>query len=236
MTAHIDKVVGRRFGTISRRRAVGTLGLVWGLAPLLARSDSVPGTANYNVAFSAIRIRNTRSRHQDTLWIKINVSVDGVDRGTATWDGTGSRDKNNGYYDTLRNAGKQLIGVPTGPITDSSMVRVSFLVMNSGHTPNEDNYSKALASVSAAADTGSVWGYVVGALTSTLSFLVGANCDGPVAADSFQISGRQLREKLAGHSSYQWSDKTGYVMTNTPHGCGSNPNYSCIVQFTRHTG
>jgi hypothetical protein len=33
-------------------------------------------TFNYDAAFSAIRIRNTRSRHQDTLWIKVSVSVD----------------------------------------------------------------------------------------------------------------------------------------------------------------
>ena len=82
---------------------------------------------NYDVAFSALRIRKTRSRGDDTLWIKITVAVDGVNRGSATWDGTGGRDTNDGYYDGLRNAGNHIIVVATGPINESSVVKVSFL-------------------------------------------------------------------------------------------------------------
>lgn len=66
---------------------------------------------NYDVAFAAIRIMDTRSRGNDTLWIKINVAVDDVDKGTVTWDGSFSheegkalragRDFNNGYFDGI---------------------------------------------------------------------------------------------------------------------------------------
>jgi len=191
---------------------------------------------NYDVAFSAIRIRNTRSRHQDTLWIRISVSVDGQDRGTANWDGTGGRDKNNGYFDGLRNAQGKLIGVSTGPITDGSAVKVSFLVLNSGHTPNEKAYSDALAAISSAATTyGGLWGYLIGSLTAVASLFVGANCDGPVAADAFTVTGKQIREGINVHPYYNWVNPSGYIGPNSPQGCGSNSNYDAVVQFTRHS-
>jgi hypothetical protein len=198
-------------------------------------SNRNPPMAAYDIALSAIRIRNTRARHQDTLYFRIGVSVDGTDIGTATWDGTGGRDKNNGYYDTLRNGDGKPIAVSTGPIEDSSLVKVSFIIMNSGHSPSEAEYGKALAAVSAAAGKiGGVWGYVASAVTGVLAFLVGANCDGAVAADSYVLSGEEIRERLGNNPYYNWGDVDGYIGRDSSDGCGSNSNYSVTLQLTRH--
>lgn len=189
---------------------------------------------DYDVAFSALRIRKTRSRGNDTLWIKITVAVDGVNIGSSTWDGTGGRDKNDGYYDGLRNAGKHIIGVATGPITDLSVVKVSFLVANYGHTHNEDEYSKALATISSLAPLGGVWGYAITSLGALFSGILSADCDGPVAADAFQLTGKEIREALGNKPSYERANKTAYLGSDSAAGCGGNSNYDCIIQFTRH--
>src|SRR5262249_21866293 len=142
-------------------------------------------------------------------------------------------DKNDGYYDGLRNANNALIGVSTGPITDNSKVTVTFLVLNSGHTPQEEAYSKALKAISGAgAEVGGPWGYAVAGLGAVGALLVGANCDGAVAADSFTLTGQELRNNFQGQGYYNWLRE--YRGTDSPQGCGKNSNYDAIVQFTMH--
>lgn len=147
--------------------------------------------AGYDVALSAIRIRNTRARRQDTVYFRIRVSVDGVDKGTAAWDGTGGRKNNNGYYDTLRNEDNRPIAVSTGPIADSSLVKIGFIVMKSG---------------------AGVWGLVASTITSVLAICLGANCADRVAAHSFLLSGEQIKERMGHTTYYNWTN-SNYSVT-----------------------
>jgi hypothetical protein len=198
-------------------------------------------TANYDVAFSAIRIRETRSRHNDTIWIRMKLFVDGKDRGTINWDGTScrevnqprsGRDFNDGYFDMFRNARNTLVGVQTEPITETSIVQVSFLVLNSGATPLEKNVRKLLSDVSAAAGAyENIWGWLVSALANKLSDMF-ADFDGPVAADSKQFTGAQIRKAIGAHPYYNWVGNN-YLGQRTP-GRKEVSNYDCTIQFTRH--
>jgi hypothetical protein len=203
-------------------------------------------TVNYDVAFSALRIRKTRASTlgKDTVYIKISVSVDGKDMGTANWDGTScreekrgiqhGRDLTEGYYDTIRNAGNGLVGMQTGPITDDSKIKVTFLVLNSGHGPNDDAYGKALDALSDEAEKkkdGGIWKTIFITLANLAKLLV-ADCDGPVAADSFTYSAGDIRKNIGTNPYWNWVRE--YQGTDSPAGCGGNSNYDATVQFTKH--
>jgi hypothetical protein len=209
---------------------------------------------NYDVAFSAIRIRKTRSSNlgKDTVYIKMSVAVDGKDKGTVNWDGTScmelvnnnrvqhsGRDFKEGYFDAIRNANNALVGISTGPITGKSAVKVTFLVLNSGNSPNNEAYVNALDTLEKSADEGKkdIWHTILKELAEFAKLLF-ANCDGPVAADSFTITGQQIREhmaveKKATGNDYYNKDRE-YQGTDSPAGCGGNSNYDAVVQFTVH--
>src|SRR5271166_3178196 len=83
------------------------------------------------------------------------------------------------------------------------------------------NDEEALATISSAAPLGGVWGFVVAGLGGVFSGLLGAGCDGPVAADAFEITGKEIREKLAGLPFYNRPNKAPYLGSNSPAGCDS---------------
>lgn len=203
----------------------------------------------YDVRLGSIQIRDTRSRGDDTLYASITVSVNGKSKGTATWDGTGGRQKNNGFY-PLFNAGgaaaRDFIKVSTGPISDTDVVTVSFALLNTGKDPHTadynsaaDNLTKTACQSSADSPDNSGWVCILAEVGKAVVGWALTDCDGLLAADTFKITGSDLREKseqgpglpLEGLKSFGLS--RDYYGTQSPSGCGHNSNFRVDLFIVR---
>lgn len=114
-------------------------------------------------------------------------------------------------------------------------MKVTFLVLNSGHGPNDVAYGKALDALSSEAEKkkgGGIWKTILVTFAEFAKLLV-ADCNGPVAADSFTLTGKEIRERIGSNPYYNWVNQ--YPGTDSPAGCGGNSNYDATVQFTMHT-
>lgn len=194
--------------------------------------------SNYNIAFSAIEIRNTRSGGEDTLWIRFNMSVDGRPLPAVEWDGShcngqshSGRNFNSGLCDGFRNQHGKLVGNEVS-LVDTSIVRITYLVVNQRNSPTADFWSGAFADIADVASVaGGVWGAIVGGLAGGLSAGLKASCDGAVAAYSFQRTGKEIRKSIPLKPPY-------YNWTSPQHKGSTHPlqcresNYQCFIQFT----
>jgi hypothetical protein len=213
-----------------------------------ARADSVrpADPLYYDVRFGSIQVRNTRSRGADTLYASIAVSVNGVSRGPpAFFDGVSGRNFNNGFF-PLFNAGREFIRVPTGAVNDGDTLTVTYTLINSGSPVDAGNYRNAADAISTSAcksssnegDT-SGWACIAARVGRFFVGWLVVNCDGLVAADSFTISGKELRERsqqppgLPMEGLYGWGRSKTDIGSDSPQGCGSISNYRVDLFLVR---
>jgi hypothetical protein len=213
---------------------------IGGMTPISAANPP----ASYNVGLASVFISNTRSRHEDTVYAQFSLSVNGTVLRTVRWDGTCSdrscadgRDMNNGLHvfgravsvDTDLNGEQR---GASGQIGDTDKVTWTFQIINSGHSPSNQNYTDAAAAASKAACQGdgdnSGWACIAGNLVSDLTGLFTANCDGPLAADSVTMTGAQFYQ-LTGALRHPYIWSRTYSGVDSPSGCGSNSIYRVDV-------
>ena len=206
-------------------------------------------TTQFNFAVDSFTIKNTRSRHKDTDYISASVAVHGRPAQTLKQK---LGDLNNGTYETAM----KFVGIP---VAANETVVFTYAIINSGHQ-DPDAVEKALegtvstlatkgaqaaataigsaagAALGAAIGTaavpliGTALGAVAGWLVSTTGGLLFANCDGPVAAAVHSFTGAQLAQGTSGGHAVSGDDH--HPGTDSPHGCGSNSDYS--VKWSVH--
>lgn len=203
----------------------------------------------YNFSVDKIEIRNTRSRHEDTVYISASVAVAGRQPVTIT---KRLGDHNNGSFDP----GIRLNGVP---VADDEIAVFTYVIINNGHTSEKDVLSKlksaavaisergADAAIGVAKDAlaaaigaaiggligtsfpvlGTILGTALGALAGSLlgdiADLLNPNCDGPLGSGVNYVIGRDLREKLETGGHFGQTDHN--VGVDSAAGCGSNSDY-----------
>jgi hypothetical protein len=121
---------------------------------------------------------------------------------------------------------------PSVTVRRDSHIALSFLILNSGHgdqTKVKDDMKKAtdalVVAAAASIPATGFWGLLATGATAlaklVLDSIVGlftANCDGPLAADVYQLTGAQVMDN-------DWASARGYPGTDSEHGCGGNSYY-----------
>lgn len=199
-----------------------------------------PNCAQVDFVLGGFYLHNRRSNApaggKDTVKISMSLTVDDQVY-PAQYCDYGSIGDTNRWYG-IRPGGAGSMGFPAVVVKRDSVVKLAFLMVNSGH-PDEGkiqddlnkgaDYLAALATASVGA-TGP-WGAIVAGGLEGLKYLIDlftANCDGPLAADAVQLSGGDLIDN-------DWVASRGYVGGDSPKGCGSNSNYHVVI-FTRPRG
>lgn len=204
---------------------------------------------SYNFSIDRIEIINTRSRHEDTVYVSISVAVAGKDPYTLA---KRLGHHNNGSFDP----GMALSGVP---VADDEVAVFTYIILNNGHS-GERKVLKAIseaattvargganaaakAATNAAAAAVGAWvgsllgsgvpiigtivgaglGALAGSLLNELIDVINPNCDGPLASAVITIPGRALREKLDENQPFGQHDTNPGI--DSPPGCGSNSHY-----------
>lgn len=191
---------------------------------------------DYKFVLDSCEITNTRSRHEDTDYAALGVSVDNqiVDHHTKV---AFMGDVNNGVHN---------IGINVGPtpvrVSDQTHVVIVFVITNAGGT-DIDEVEEFTEEMGRGIDDQLLnklepQGYDIGGCgleefpPEILDLLLGkpglsavlkANCDGPVAGNWIFTNGAQLAEWTANGPHYV---TTFYPGTDSPTGCGSNSEYS----------
>jgi hypothetical protein len=177
------------------------------------------------VTLDSINIRNTRSRHEDTLFASIAIKVGSGQAVVSPVINLG--DHNNGRFN-ISGCVTHAVRIPAL----DTPVKVSVTVMNWGSNPNAEKVGDiAEAIVSTGADDvlpGS--GEIIDAMYSVLGPLGFADCDGPVVLQVLGFGGlspKPQTNRRPGHTIPFGGTDNGY---NSPAGCGSNS----IYDFTGH--
>ena len=120
---------------------------------------------------------------------------------------------------------------------NGNTVYINAIVDNQGHPKTTQDAKTAMRAADAALITLKVTNpyILVGtALAESVAGWLTTDCDGPVVAirDS-SFTGHDLWVKTGGYT-----PKTGYIILNakgvdSPAGCGSNSDYTVVIQFTR---
>jgi len=196
-----------------------------------------------NLSLDSIRITDTRSRHEDTIYATVSIAVGANDPITQT--------KKVGN----RNNGTWPVGIAVAadiPADGDVPVILSYVVMNNGHgTPTEleNNIRGVLnglgtkASEIAKTETGEVLGRLLGAAIGTAAVpLVGtaigvlagwvvgkvgnilfADCDGVVATGVRAFTSQQLIQSAGG--GHMITETTSHPGVKSNAGCGANSQY-----------
>jgi hypothetical protein len=195
-----------------------------------------------NFILDNFRIAETRSRHEDTVWVSLSITVGSNDPITAV---TKIGNRNNGTFAVRRHV--------SADIPEDADIPVAFnlLIVNNGHGDNklENALQTAVstlgtegikaattavggavgASLGASLGTaivpligtgiGALGGWVVGKIGDTLF----ADCDGPVAASVRIMTSKQIVDAaVAGHEITETVEHPGI---DSPRGCGDNSKY-----------
>ena len=194
-------------------------------------SDDVPGS--FYIGIGSLFVRDTRSKHEDTVYASLSLWVNEKKVGTAIWDGAGGRDFNNGQHNLNPSA-----RLNTGTVGSEDKVRINLIVVNLGHTPSEDDYKKAAGAVGSQTCK-DILSCAATGLGEVLTVWFTANCDGPLAEANFTVTGRQLNS-TAPDDPTQWSgllvpdtDGNTFYGADSPPGCGHNSNYRVDLAVSR---
>ena len=200
-------------------------------------------TERFRFSLDSFDILNTRSRHEDTVFVSASVAVGTRSPVSAT---RAMGDLNNGHY----GVGLSLDGIDVG---DDESAVFTYAIVNNGHSDPgtvQKVLEQALSALAnkgaqaAASAVGTAVGAAVGAaigsgivpvvgtalgalagwLVSATSGLIFADCDGPVAAGFHVFKGSDLRSQIASSGPVRGTDD--HPGTDSPHGCGSNSHYT----------
>jgi len=182
----------------------------------------------WTATLDSLNIRNTRSRHQDTLFASISIKVGSNEAVVSPVISLGNQ--NNGEV--------SVAGCVTPAVRIMSLdtpVKVGVTVMNWGNNPNAATVGDiAEAIVSAGADgvlPGS--GEILDAMYTVLGPLIFANCDGPVVLAVLGFGGlspNPTRRRPPSERTIPFSGTdNGYQSED---GCGSNSIYDYTGHIT----
>lgn len=199
---------------------------------------------HYTFTFSldSFRITNTRSRHEDTDYVSVTLLVK-EPNGTAT---PKTLTKSLGNV----NNGTHAIGLsfPNVAISSTQEAVFNYLIVNSGHASESQVYSvlenaggslatKGLVAAGAALGSllpipglGTLIGAGAGYLVGELKSILGADCDGPVAAEQDTFPYTDLMAKTANGT---FTHETQHPGTDSATGCGSNSMYYVTWHISR---
>ena len=196
-----------------------------------------------NFSLDSFRITDTRSRHEDTDYVTVSITV-GTNPTVTKTQRVG--DVNNGTHHVGLGVAAEIPTNKTVPVV------FSYVILNNGHgSPStvEKEAEKALSALgSKAADAaskvvasaigaavgealgtavvplvGSAIGALAGWLVGSIGGILFANCDGVVAAGMHVYSSADLiHQTAAGHRISETADHHG---TKSPDGCGGNSRY-----------
>ncbi len=182
----------------------------------------------WTATLGSLNIRQTRSRHQDTLFASVSIKV-----GTSPAVSSGVISLGN------QNDGEIVLnGCVTPAVIIPSLatpVKIGITVMNWGNNPDDEKIGDiAEAIVSTGADDvipGS--GQILDAMYAVLGPLAFANCDGPVVLAIIGFGGlkpKPHRERpRPPHTAPFSGTDDGY---NSPGGCGPNSIYDYAGHVT----
>lgn len=248
MTKRLWSRMRRVVVTPQARRVMLGLWIAMGLA-LVPSSRTVAASppASYNIRLSGVNVLKTRARGKDTVYAQFSVLKNGALIKTVQWDGTCSDQScvpNRDFTEGLHVFGLA-VSAETGRVTDTDRITWRFQIVNAGHAPSDQYYSKAASAVSEASchsdpnnhndNTG--WLCAASKLLQALVPWFTADCDGPLAADEVTKTGAELFAMTQGHQdrglpSGVWSKV--YKGVDSPAGCGGNSVYSADVWIDRH--
>ncbi|AYK07556.1 hypothetical protein [Brevibacillus laterosporus] len=179
---------------------------------------STTTTTRYRISIDNFRVTNTRSRHNDDNVISLAVKVGDHEPVEASERIDGI---NNGTHSTrvsidLDSQGKD--------------VSFCYLIVNKGHSNNEENARKAISEAAKAASSAAGLG-PVGDVVGRIVNAIFANCDGIVAQDRIVYSNTNL-VNLTGQTG-KHSETRFYPGSDSPEGCGSNSEYYVTWTITR---
>jgi hypothetical protein len=223
------------FKTLLKLRTLAlTAGLafVFGVSSLQAQTTTVPvnkapdtaatGKKTYTFTVDSFQILNTRSRHKDTDHVSLSLKVGGKVYPTVVKH---MGDLNNGTF-------KVKLSIPNVEVpTPETKVMMTYLIMNSGHDKDKvsgwlKKGAEGLLDKGAAAAGG--FGIVISHLGSFGIGALFADCDGWVAGDHINLTGKQLTAFGATHR-----ETRNYPGIDSPTGCGSNSHYKVTFSITQ---
>jgi hypothetical protein len=179
------------------------------MAPAAAKAKT------YDFTVRSFQILNTRSLHEDTDHVTIALKV-----GTKVYPAQVKHmgKLNNGTFKVLLSF--KDVEVPT----PETKVVMSYLIMNSGHDKDKVSEwlkkgAEGLLSKGAAASGG--LGTVVSYLGELGINVLLPNCDGWVAGDHINLTGKTL----AAYAGGRHEETRNYPGVDSPTGCGSNSHY-----------
>jgi hypothetical protein len=217
-----------------------------GASVLWQPAIAVAETHNYNIRLASVLVRNTRSRHNDSVYATIAGFISGTKIGEARWDGTCNdnscspgRDFNNGLH-VFGGA----VSFDTGEIDDATTVRTVVEIVNSGHSDVAATAASTTVAALGSALCTTIVGCAAGAVGAAMTSWLFTDCDGPLALASFDITGAQLRARAPsqplndyarfGGLDIPGTDGNTFYGTDSPSGCGSNSNYRVDLAVYRH--
>jgi PASTA domain len=186
--------------------------------------------AVFTFTLDSFQITDTRSLHNDTDYVTYTLLVKAQDgSGTPRTLTKSMGDVNNGVH----AVNLSFSNVTVNP-TDT--VVLNYLIVNSGHKGQSQVISTiestatklatqggtVLGNVIVPGIGGSILGAAAGWLAGELLGILGANCDGPVAAEQDMLKYTDL---IANTAHGQFSHSTKHPGTDSPHGCGRNSVY-----------
>jgi hypothetical protein len=177
--------------------------------------------AKYTFSLDSYDIKDTRSRHEDTNYVSVALSVNGKIIGNPQTKFMG--DQNNGTFHVGLNFAE--VEVP-----ENATVIMMYQILNSGHA-NQADLEKALTDALWEAPSGDAWWETFKKYLLKYGLpLVFPNCDGPITPEA----GRQIVWKSAELKGIapgeKFEDTQNEPGNKSPAGCGSNSHY--IVHYT----
>jgi hypothetical protein len=189
----------------------------------------------YSLVVESFTIHDTRSAHEDTLYVNVSTFVDGdlVD----TWSSQKLGDYNNGTYFTpaaVRNHPPVVINDP------QATTQFIFQLANNGHVADSVFSSRATSTADqlsglTAGLIGAAAGFFVGVAIEGIVDLyawLSTSCDGPVGVD--QVAGpRYLLDQKADNVAHEVRVTKNYRGGDMPSPCG-NSNYDITWYLRRN--
>jgi hypothetical protein len=182
----------------------------------------------WTATLDSLNIRNTRSRHEDTLFASISIKVGSNPPVTSPVISLG--DHNNGQFNV-----PECVTPPVGIPGLDTPVKIGITVMNWGNNPDDEKIGDiAEQIVSAGADNvlpGT--GEILDAMYVALRGVGFADCDGPVVLQVIGFGGPFPQPDRHGppepHKAPFNGTDNGY---DSPSGCGSNSIYDYAGHIT----